>query len=243
MHAFSSQEIFELRRMLELERLDIRCMTIGVNLLDCADRSLERTAENVYRKLVAHVQPLVPVCDEVESMIGIPIVNKRCSITPMALVANPAVGAGATDLTPLAEAMDRAARECGIDFIGGFSAHVQKGATKADQALLDSLPEALGSTERVCGSVNVATSKAGINMNAIRDLGVRLKQLAERTAAADGIGCAKFVAFANVPQDNPFMAGAQHGIGEPDVVVNCGVSGPGVVASVLEQMPKDADLG
>lgn len=243
MHTFTQQEIFELRRMLDLEKLDIRCMTVGVNLLDCADRSLSRTADNVYKKMVKRLARLVPVCQEVESLIGIPIVNKRSSVTPISLIAGPCVAAGETDLTPIAEALDRAARECGIDFLGGFSALVHKGMGAADKALFDSIPRAIATTERVCCSLNVATTRAGMNMNAIREVGFVLKRLAENTATAGGIGCAKLVTFANIPEDNPFMAGAMHGVGESDTVLNCGVSGPGAVAAALAKMPNDADLG
>lgn len=243
MHSFSLHEIFELRRMLELERLDIRCMTIGVNLLDCADSSMERTADRVYTKLMKTLSPLVPVCESVETELGIPIVNKRCSVTPISLVASPAVAAGHHDLTPIAEAMDRAAAECQIDFIGGFSALVHKGIGRSDDALLSSMPHALARTQRVCSSINVGTTRAGINMDAVRRVGLSLKALAENTASAAGIGCAKVVTFANIPEDNPFMAGAMHGIGEDDAVVNCGVSGPGVVAAALAKLPPQADLG
>lgn len=243
MHTFTQNEIFELRRMLEIENLDIRCMTVGMNLLDCADRSLERTAETIYTKVVKKVSRLVEVCEEVEGLLGIPIVNKRASVTPISLVANPAVAAGRTDLAILAQALDAAAKECRIDFLGGFSALVHKGATAADQALLESIPEGLGSTDHVCGSVNVGTTRAGINMNAIRDMGRIIKSLAERTASTGGLGCAKLVVFSNVPEDNPFMAGALHGVGEADEVVSCGVSGPGVVAAVLESLPLGVDLG
>lgn len=243
MHTFTQQEIFELRRMLDLEKLDIRCMTVGVNLLDCADRSLSRTADNVYKKMVNRLARLVPVCQEVESLIGIPIVNKRASVTPIALISGPCVAAGETDLTPIADALDRAARECGIDFLGGFSALVQKGMGAADRALFDSIPRAIANTERVCCSLNVATTRAGMNMNAIREVGHVLKRLAENTATAGGLGCAKLVTFANIPEDNPFMAGAMHGVGESDTVLNCGVSGPGAVAAALSKMPVDVDLG
>ena len=239
---FTEAEIFELRRMLELERLDIRCMTIGVNLLDCADKSVEVTADKVHRKLVSALEHLVPVCSEVEAMLGIPIVNKRASVTPIALVANPCVAAGATDLTPIAKALDRAAKTCGIDFLGGFSALMQKGMSRADQVLLRSVPEAIGTTERVCCSLNVATSRAGINMDAVAAVGRMLKQLAERTATSGGLGCAKVVTFANIPEDNPFMAGAMHGVGEGDMVLNCGVSGPGAVAAALAKLPASATL-
>lgn len=242
MSVFTQQEIFELRRMLEIEQLDIRCMTIGVNLLDCADRSLSRTADQIYRKLIERLGPLVEICDEVEALLGIPIVNKRASVTPIALVASPCVAAGETGLAPLAQALDRAAETCGIDFLGGFSALVQKGATPADQALIDSLPEALASTRRVCGSLNVATTRAGINMKAVGEVGRMLKRAAERTAAQGGLACAKFVAFANIPEDNPFMAGAMLGVGERDTVVNCGVSGPGAVAAALAQLSPEAPL-
>jgi len=243
MHSFSLQEIQQTRRMLELEKLDIRCMTIGVNLLDCADRSLSRTADNIYRKVTRTISRLVPVCDEVEGLLGIPIVNKRASVTPISLVASPAVAAGERDLSVLAEALDRAAKDCGIDFLGGYSALVHKGSTPADHALLESIPEGIGRTERVCCSVNVATTRAGINVDAVAQMGRILRRLAERTAAQGGIGCAKLVTFANIPEDNPFMAGAMHGIGEKDAVVNCGVSGPGVVAAMLSQLGDDVDLG
>lgn len=226
----SSREVLETIRMVETENLDIRTVTLGVSLRECAGQSLEQTCRRMYDKITKAACNLIEVCDGIERDYGIPIINKRISVTPIALVAEPS---GATGLTPFAQAMDNAAKTVGVNFIGGFSAMVQKGFTSADKALIDSIPSALASTERVCSSVNVATTREGINMDAVRLMGATIKRTAEATADRDAIGCAKLVVFANIPEDNPFMAGALHGIGQGDLTVNVGVSGPGVVLRAI----------
>jgi len=236
---FSAQEIIETIRMVQMENLDIRTITMGISLRDCAHPDLPVVAERVYDKICRVASRLVPVGEEIARDYGIPIINTRLSVTPIALVAE---SAGAGDYTVVARAMDRAAREVGVNFIGGFSALVQKGTTTGDRALLASIPEALAVTERVCGSVNVGTTRAGINMDAVAQLGRIICDTAARTADRHGIGCAKLVVFCNAVDDNPFMAGAFHGIGEPECVVNVGVSGPGVVCMAVKKEP-DADFG
>ncbi|RMG17383.1 MAG: PFL family protein [Planctomycetota bacterium] len=227
--------------MVEMEHLDIRCVTLGVNLLDCADRSVEGVAEKVHAKLTRVARDLVPVCDAIQDELGVPIVNKRLAITPVAIVAAAAARED-SDLTPIARAVDRAARTVGVDFVGGFSAYVHKGITPADEALLASIPRALAETERVCASVSVASRQAGINVDAVARMGWVIKDAAEATADRGGLGCAKLVVFSNMPEDNPFMAGAVHGLGEPELVINVGVSGPGTVAAALKQLGPGADL-
>ncbi|MEZ0227037.1 MAG: PFL family protein [Planctomycetota bacterium] len=239
---FSDREVLETLRMVEMEHLDIRTVTLGINLLDCADSRLENVAEKIYKKVTRVARQLVPTCEEIEGELGVPIVNKRLSVTPIALVVEPATSAGETDLTPVAQALDRAAKEVGVNFVGGFSALVHKGITGGDKALIDSLPSALAATDRVCSSVNVASRRAGINMDAVALMGERIKDVAARTADKGGLGCAKLVIFSNIPEDNPFMAGAMHGTGEPELVINVGVSGPGVVAEALKRLGPDADL-
>lgn len=236
---FSAQEIIETIRMVQMENLDIRTITLGISLRDCAHPDLHVVATKVYDKICRAASRLVPVGDEIERDYGVPIINKRISVTPIALVAE---SAAADDYVAVAHAMDRAATEVGVNFIGGFSALVHKGTTAGDRALLASIPEALATTERVCASVNVGTTRAGINMDAVARLGEIVKDTAARTAARDGIGCAKLVVFCNAVDDNPFMAGAFHGIGEPECVVNVGVSGPGVVCMAVKNQPR-ADFG
>lgn len=237
---FTRDEIIETIRMVEAENLDIRTTTLGISLRDCVLDDVNKTSQKIYEKLVKVGENLVPTVEKLEKEFGIPIVNKRISVTPIALVAESCNG---DDITPIALAMDKAAKELGIDFIGGFSALVQKGFTKGDVKLINCLPKALATTERVCASVNVASSKAGINMDAVAAMGRVIKEAARLTAKDDGIGCAKLVVFCNVPEDNPFMAGAFHGIGEPETVINIGISGPGVVNTVVRRLPKDADFG
>ncbi len=239
---FSDREVLETLRMVEMEHLDIRTVTLGINLLDCADSRIEHVAEKIHRKVVRVARRLVPTAEEIEGELGVPIVNKRLSVTPIALVVEPAASAGETDLTPVAQALDAAAKEVGVNFVGGFSALVHKGITGGDRALIDSLPSALAATERVCSSVNVASRRAGINMDAVALMGERIKDVAARTADKGGLGCAKLVIFSNIPEDNPFMAGAMHGTGEPELVINVGVSGPGVVAEALRRLGPTADL-
>ncbi|AYO32011.1 PFL family protein [Biomaibacter acetigenes] len=237
---FTRDEVIETIRMVQAENLDIRTITLGVSLRDCAGESVEAVARKVYDKLTVVGRELVPTAEKLAAEFGIPIINKRISVTPIAMVAE---SCREKDYTPIARAMDKAATELGIDFIGGFSALVQKGFTKGDINLLNSIPEALSSTQKVCSSVNAASSKAGINMDAVRAMGRIIKQTAALTADEDGIGCAKLVVFANAVEDNPFMAGAFHGPGEPETVVNVGISGPGVVNTVVRRLPKDADFG
>ncbi|MEZ6185207.1 MAG: PFL family protein [Planctomycetota bacterium] len=236
------QEVLETLRMVALENLDIRCVTLGVSLLDCAASSVESVADKVYAKLCRVGEQLVPTCQAIERELGIPIVNKRMSVTPIGVLAGSCVKDETTDLTPIAVALDRAARQCGVDFLGGFSALVHKGFTPADRALLNSMPRALAQTERVCGSVSVASRQAGVNVDAVLRMGHVIKELAQNTADSDGIGCAKLVVFSNIPEDNPFMAGAIHGLGEAELVINVGVSGPGTVAAALKELGPAADL-
>lgn len=237
---FTRDEIIQTIRMVQAEQLDIRTITLGISLRDCADSSISKVADKIYDKLMEIGRNLVPTACQLEEEFGIPIVNKRISVTPIALVAE---SCAESDYTPIARAMDKAAKDLGIDFIGGFSALVHKGFTRGDMNLLNSIPDALSQTERVCASVNVATSKAGINMDAVLAMGRIIKEVARLTANQDGIGAAKLVVFANAPEDNPFMAGAFHGPGEPETTINVGISGPGVVNAVLSNLPKDADLG
>ncbi len=237
---FSEREIFETIRMVEMEHFDIRTVTLGVNCRDCARTSMRDTASAVRDKLLRSGERLVSVVDEVQAQFGIPVVNRRLAVTPMSHVGE---ATGASDYTPLALALEAGAVGVGADFIGGFSALVQKGATPADLALIRSIPEAMAATTRVCSSVNVATSRVGINMEAVRLMGEIVKATAQATADRGGFGAARLVVFANVPDDNPFMAGAFMGAGEPDQVVNVGVSGPGVVRHALEALGPKADLG
>jgi len=236
---FSAQEIIETIRMVQMENLDIRTITLGISLRDCAHPDLSVVATKVYDKICRRASRLVAVGEEIERDYGVPSINKRISVTPIALVAE---SADAGDYVAVARAMDRAATEVGVNFIGGFSALVHKGATAGDQALLRSIPEALATTERVCSSVNVGTTRAGINMDAVAYLGEIIRDTAARTADRDGIGCAKLVVFCNAVDDNPFMAGGFHGIGEQECVVNVGVSGPGVVCMAVKKEP-EADFG
>jgi len=231
-------EILETVRMVKMEHLDIRTVTMGLSLRDCADKDIRAFNEKVYDKIVSRAKDLVRVAGEIQSLYGIPIVNKRVAVTPIAVVAE---SCDAPDLVSTAKALDAAAKAVGVDFIGGFSALVHKGATPGDIRLIESIPEALASTDKVCSSVNVATTKAGINMDAVALMGEIIKRTAHLTASRDGIGCAKLVVFANAPEDNPFMAGAFHGIGESECVINVGVSGPGVVNSAIREL-KDPDF-
>ena len=230
---FDLEETRAILRMIETEHLDIRTVTLGVSLRGCAAADMPATEKRVYDHISRCAERLVPVAKEVQDAYGVPIINKRISVTPIALVGEPT---GASSYVPLAQAMDRAAGELGIDYIAGFSALVEKGITPGDAVLLDSIPEALAVTQRVCSSVNVATTRAGINMDAIAIMGHTIRALAHNTADRGGIGCAKLVTFANMPEDNPFVAGANHGIGEGGLVLNVGVSGPGVVLSALRRL-------
>jgi uncharacterized protein (UPF0210 family) len=236
---FTDQEILETVRMIELETLDIRTTTLGISLLDCADPDVESACEKVYAKIVHHAKDLVPVARSIQTDYGIPIVNKRIATTPIALVA---AASNVRDLTPFARAMDAAAAAVGVDFIGGFSAYVHKGFTHADRALFDSIPNALAETEHVCASVSLASTRAGINMDAVGRFSEVILATADKTADRRALGCAKLVGFCNAVEDNPFVAGAHLGTGEAETVLNVGVSGPGAVRSALARLPADTDL-
>mgnify|MGYP000553609212 CR=1 FL=1 len=235
----TSQEIFETFKMIEEEKLDIRTITLGISLRDCAGADSAHVRKKIYNKITKYAEHLVNIAEEIEVEYGIPIINKRISVTPISFIAE---SSDEEDYAKFAEVLDQAAETTGVDFIGGFSALVHKGYTTGDSKLLAALPEALSKTSRVCSSVNVATTKAGINMNAVAQMGQIIKETADKTAQNDGIGCAKLVVFANVPEDNPFMAGAFHGVGEAECAINVGISGPGVVKSALENVRgKDFD--
>ncbi|MEI6602588.1 MAG: PFL family protein [Clostridia bacterium] len=235
----SPLEIIETLKMIQEENLDIRTITMGISLRDCADASAQKSCDKIYEKICRRAERLVAVGEEIEREYGIPIINKRISVTPMALVAE---SSDATSYVPFAHALDRAAHTVGVNFIGGFSALVHKGFTKGDRILVDSLAEALSVTDRVCASINLASTKSGINMDAVAEMGHVIKKAAELSASRNAIACAKLVVFANVPEDNPFMAGAFHGIGEPETVINVGVSGPGAVKVALEKV-RGEDFG
>ena len=227
-------DILETNRMITENKLDVRTITMGISLRDCAHPNIEQFCRNVYDKVTKSAEFLVQTGKDIEAEYGIPIINKRVSVTPIAIAAD----ACKTDsYVPVAEALDRAAKEIGINFIGGFSALVEKGYTHGDQVLISSIPQALSSTDLVCSSVNVGSTKAGINMDCVREMGEVIKRTAELTRDQAAIGCAKLVVFCNAPGDNPFMAGAFHGSGEADAIINVGVSGPGVVQAAL----KDCD--
>lgn len=225
--------ILETIKMIDEEQLDIRTITMGISLLDCIDPDGDKAREKIYNKIMNSAKDLVKVGKEIEREYGIPIVNKRVSVTPISIIA------GATDesdYVKFAQTLDKAAEDLGIDFIGGFSALVQKGYTKGDKILIKSIPKALASTNKVCASVNVGSTRCGINMDAVREMGEIIKETAELTKDAKGFGCAKLVVFCNAVEDNPFMAGAFHGVGEADRIINVGVSGPGVVKRALEKV-------
>jgi len=232
-------EMLETIRMVQMENLDIRTVTMGINLKDCADANFERMKDNVYQKITTFAKNLKTVVEEVEKEYGIPIINKRIAVTPIADLLGTFTKEQAVEL---AKTLDQAAIDLGIDFIGGFSALVHKRISKSENTLLDSLPEALASTHRVCSSISIGTTKAGINMDAVKRMGTIIKDAADRTADQNGIACAKLVVFCNPVEDNPFMAGAFHGTGEGEAVINVGVSGPGVVLNALKRHP-GADLG
>ncbi len=231
-YLFNTDEIVETIRMIDQQHLDVRTITLGVSLLDCAADSVERCAQKIYDKLCRQARDLIRVGQDIEQEYGIPIVNKRLSVTPIALVAG---SCQEQDLTPLAVAMDKAAAEVGVNFIGGFSALVHKGYTQGDRKLIASIPEALAVTERVCASVNVGSTRAGINMDAVAEMGRIIRRCAQLTADRDALACSKLVVFCNAVEDNPFMAGAFHGVGEAESAVNVGVSGPGVVYTALQE--------
>ena len=233
------QEVAETLAMVSEQNLDLRTITMGISLNSCADDDLDRMCEKVYERIVRQAEHLVKVACDLEREYGIPIANKRVSVTPIAQIA---ACTNATDLSPLAHALDRAAEMLGIDFLGGFSALVHKGMGDADRRLIASIPEALATTTRVCSSVNVASTRAGINMDAVLLMAQTVLEAARRTTDIQCYGAAKLVVFANMVEDSPFMAGAVHGGGEADAVINVGVSGPGVMAAALEELPHDANL-
>ncbi|MBO4490547.1 MAG: PFL family protein [Lentisphaeria bacterium] len=228
----SREDIQETLNMIREECLDIRTITMGVSLYDCQSDDERRLADRIYDKIMRSAKDLVSTGNEIEKMYGIPIVNKRVSVTPVAFMAG---GISPEGCVRIAHTLDRAAGELGINFIGGYSALVQKGFTNASRTLISTIPQVLSETERVCSSVNVASTKAGINMDAVAEMGRIIVKTAYLTRNAGSIGCAKLVVFANAPEDNPFMAGAFHGVGEPETVINVGVSGPGVVASAVRR--------
>ena len=225
-------DILETVEMIKEQNLDIRTVTMGISLFDCISDDKDRLKVKIFDKITRSAKNLVSVCEELERMYGIPIVNKRISVTPISYIG---AGLSPSDFVELAEVLESAAQELGVNFIGGFSAHVQKGAILGATNLIEAIPEALARTTRICSSINVATTKAGINMDAVKRMGEIIKETAALTADRDSIGCAKLVVFANIPEDNPFMAGAVHGMGEPDTVINVGVSGPGVVAAAIKE--------
>ncbi len=229
----NQKDILATVEMIQQQHLDIRTVTMGISLLSCADENPKVACNKIYDKICSYASNLVNVCESIETEYGIPIVNKRISVSPIALVA---AASKTDDYVPFALALDKAAKACGVNFIGGFSALVQKGMTDADEKLIRAIPEALASTELVCSSVNVGSTKAGINMNAVQKMGYIVKQTAELTADREGIGAAKLVVFCNAVEDNPFMAGAFHGVGEDEKVINVGVSGPGVVYHALQSV-------
>jgi uncharacterized protein (UPF0210 family) len=227
------QEILETNRMIEQNNFDVRTITLGISLRDCCHPDIKIFCQNIYEKITRAGEHLVRTGEDIETEYGIPIINKRISVTPIAIVAE---SCHADSYVPVAQALDAAAKTVGVNFIGGFSALVEKGYTKGDRILIQSIPEALAQTERVCSSINLASTKAGINMDCVREMGQIIKRTAELTSDRDALGCAKLVVFANVPEDNPFMAGAFHGVGEAEKVISVGVSGPGVVKRALEEV-------
>lgn len=240
---FSHGEILSVLDMLKSEHLDLRTVTLGINLLDCASDDLKRFQDKIYDRITTTAENLVAVCDSVGEKYGIPVVNKRISVSPMAVAAAPF---GPDEMVSIAATLDRAARAINVDFLGGFSALVEKGMARGDRALIESLPQALSTTERICASINVATTRAGINMDAVLLMGQKIKAASKLTADRDGLACAKLCVFANIPEDVPFMAGAYLGVGERDRVINVGVSGPGVVKKAIDRLladEPDADLG
>ena len=229
----SRMEIVETNKMIKESNLDVRTITMGISLLDCADSDIKKFNNKIYDKITKRAEHLVKTGDDIAKQYGIPVVNKRISVTPIAIAA---AGCNTDSYVSVAETLDRAAKEVGINFIGGFSALVQKGCAHGDEILLKSIPEALATTDVVCSSVNIGSSRNGLNMDAVKEMGEIILKTAELTKDKDCIGCAKFVVFCNAVEDNPFMAGAFHGVGEKDVVINVGVSGPGVVKRALEQV-------
>jgi len=228
-------EVAETNKMIEKENLDVRTITLGISLLDCIDSDLNRLNEKIYNKITTVAKDLVKTGQYIEDEFGIPIVNKRISVTPIALIGGSACKTP-EDFVTIAKTLDKAREAVGVNFLGGYSALVAKGMTKADELLIRSIPQALAETELVCSSVNLGSTKTGINMDAVKLMGEIIKETAERTKEQDSLGCAKLVVFCNAPDDNPFMAGAFHGVTEADAIINVGVSGPGVVKTALEKV-------
>ena len=235
MRFINSESIIETINMIKVQHLDIRTVTLALSLRDCADRDVRVVGEKIYEKIIKYASKLVEYANEIEDEYSIPIINKRIAVTPISLVGE---SCDEYDYVYLAKMLDKAAESVGVNFIGGFGALVEKGCTRGDIALIESIPEALAQTKFICSSINLASSKSGINMDAVSKMGQIIKQTAELTAAEDGIGAAKLVCFCNAPGDNPFMAGAFHGIGEPECALNVGVSGPGVVSAAIESLPE-----
>jgi uncharacterized protein (UPF0210 family) len=235
---YSQAEILQTVAMTEMEHLDVRTVTLGLSLRDCGGDTISTVSERASNKIRSIAERLVKTVDEVGEELGIRVANKRIAVSPISLITEGAKG----DPVQLAKAIDDAAATVGVDFIGGYSALVHKGATRAETEFLNSIPEALATTQRLCSSVNAATTRAGINMDAVGQVGRIIKDAAERTRDSGGLACAKFVCFANAVEDNPFMAGAFHGVGEPEAVINVGVSGPGVVHHAVREAPKDLPL-
>ena len=228
-------EVNETNKMIEQENLDVRTITMGISLLDCIDSDLDKVNENIYKKITEYAKDLVETGDKIATEYGIPIVNKRISVTPIALVGGAACHTS-QDFVTIAKTLDRAAKTVGVNFIGGYSALVSKGMTPAEELLIRSIPQALAETERVCSSVNVGSTKTGINMNAVKLMGEIVLETAQASKEQDSLGCAKLVVFCNAPDDNPFMAGAFNGVTEADCIINVGVSGPGVVKTALQKV-------
>lgn len=237
---FNEKSIIETINMIKVHNLDIRTVTLALSLRDCCTTDVKETGDKIYNKIIKYAKNLHGYATEIEEEYSIPIINKRIAVTPISLVGE---SCNEYDYVYLAKVLDEAAKEVNVNFIGGFSALVEKGCTRGDSALIESIPEALAQTQRVCSSVNLASSKAGINMDAVKKMGEIIKRSAELTKDKDGIGAAKLVCFCNVPGDNPFMAGAFHGYGEPECALNVGVSGPGVVRAAVENLPGSADFG
>ncbi|MBQ9244824.1 PFL family protein [bacterium] len=237
---FNEKSIIETINMIKVHNLDIRTVTLALSLRDCCGDDVKEVGDKIYNKITKYAKNLYKYASEIEDEYSIPIINKRIAVTPISLVGESCKN---PDYIYLAKVLDEAAKEVNVNFVGGFSALVEKGCTKGDIALIESIPEALKQTQRVCSSINLASTKAGINMDAVKKMGSIIKQAALLTKNEDGIGAAKLVCFCNVPGDNPFMAGAFHGYGEPECALNVGVSGPGVVRAAVENLPKNADFG
>ena len=237
---FDMFEVIETNNMIDKDLLDVRTITIGISLLDCIDTDLNKLCDNIYNKITNVAKNLVKVGDDISRDFGVPIVNKRISVTPIALIGGSACKS-VNDFVQIAKTLDKAAKDTGVNFLGGYSAVVSKGITAADRLLMESIPQALNETDFVCSSVNLGSTKTGLNMDAVRLMGKIVKETAKITADRDSIGCAKLVVFCNAPDDNPFMAGAFHGVTEADAVINVGVSGPGVVRAALKQA-RDKDF-